>query len=112
MQDEGDNSEDSNTKQPTDKEDSMLLALATQLKKIKKIEMTKPKLDNYKWKLIPPMENQTQRKYTRMVKRRHTIGVHITVYGPDIHLKNTKDFRPCIAAVRSETSYFIVLYLY
>jgi len=59
---ESENSEDSKTDQPTDKENSMLMALATQMKKIRQMEKSKPKNDKYKWILTPPKDGEQNTK--------------------------------------------------
>jgi hypothetical protein len=62
MPDESENSEESKTEQPSDKETSMLMALATQMKKMKQKKKNKPKNDKYKWKLIPPKGGEQNTK--------------------------------------------------
>jgi hypothetical protein len=94
LSDDSENSEESNKDQLSEKENSMLMALVTQMKMMKQKIKNQPKNDKYKWKLIPPKdEEQNTKKNFKMDKRRYTTGAHITVCGPSIHHKSARSFQ-------------------
>jgi hypothetical protein len=62
MSDDSENSDESNKDQLSEKENSMLMALATQMKRMKQKTKNQPKSDKYKWKLVPPKDGEQNTK--------------------------------------------------
>jgi hypothetical protein len=80
LSDDSEKSEESNKDQLSEKENSMLMALATQMKMMKQKKKNQPKNDKYKWKLIPPKdEEQNTKKNSRWTKE-DILLVHTSPY--------------------------------
>ncbi len=84
MSGDSENSAESNNDQPSEKENSLLMALATQLRQMKQKTKNQGKNDKYKWKLVPPKDGE------KNIKKIYQDGQKKTYYWCPHHRMWTK----------------------